>query len=1098
MKKLLRCFFWLICFLLFHFQGTAQNMTVSGTVTSADDGSALPGVSVIVKGTNNGVSTDIDGNYTIQVDRGSVLVYSFIGMLSQERTIGAENTINVALSTDTQTLEEVVVVGYGTQKRANLTGAVSTVDTKVLEARPITDAARGLQGTTPGLTITTPSGQIGQDPAIRLRGITGTLSNSGGAQPLILVDNVEIPSLQMVNPNDIQSISVLKDAASASIYGARAAWGVILITTKTGRRKTPTQVSYSNNFSWSTPTTTPDIAPAAEGAELAFNALQRTDPSTDVFGIVGMYIDQQSIQKMKEWEAQYGGQNLGNEMVLGRDFDIRDGRLYFYRPWEPGEMFMREWTPQQKHDISVSGGSEKTNYYLGLGYLGQEGVLKVNPDEFNRYNLNVGVNTTVTDWLDVGGKVLYSKTHFTRPFYFSSETYDPWYYLYRWPATYPYGTYEGHPFRSAITEVQQAKMNNEDESLARINLGGTLRPFKGLTIDANYTYSHNSFHDHRTGGILSAYNFWSTGADLRYEPYSSAAYNRVEYRSDWSNRNVGKIFATYSKDLGDHSFKVIGGGDVEAYEYWYQMSQKRELMDPDRGEIDLATGDQFVDGARAKWANLGFFGRFNYSYKGKYLLEINGRYDGSSRLSPTKQWAFFPSMSAGYVISKEPFMEFASPVLSFLKLRGSWGAIGNQNANQDDIYRIMPPYRSGSYYSEWLTGGINNITVGTPGAFPYLLTWETVSTIDFGVDSRFFNNKVGVTFDWYKRTVSDMHSPGVTLPETFGTSPAKRNFGEMQTTGWELAVDFNHTFDNGLNLTATGMLSDFEEKVTKFANTTQALPNPIRGRNFTYYEGMIMGEIWGYETDRFFTEDDFVQDSDGNLVLQDGRYVLKDGIPSQSLYEEGWFFYGPGDIKYKDLNGDGVIDYGSKTVDDHGDMKVIGNSTPRYQYGLRLGADWKGFDLSLFVQGVGKRDFWANGPIFIPGYRPHEAWYAHQLDYWTPENTDAFYPRPTNHSQSNEIRNFLPQTKYLLDLSYMRMKNVTFGYTLPTSITDRVKIGQLRVYFSGENLFEFDNLGDMPIDPEVSYTSSGLNDPNTFGRVYPYRRTLSFGLQATF
>lgn len=295
-----------------------------------------------------------------------------------------------------------------------------------------------------------------------------------------------------------------------------------------------------------------------------------------------------------------------------------------------------------------------------------------------------------------------------------------------------------------------------------------------------------------------------------------------------------------------------------------------------------------------------------------------------------------------------------------------------------------------------------------------------------------------------------------------------------------------------------GTLSDFQEKITKFNNTTKGLPNAISALNSTYYEGMTIGEIWGYETDRLFTYDDFVLDANGNPVLLNGSYQLKDGVPSQKLYESGWFLYGPGDVKYRDLNGDGVITYGSKTVDDHGDMKKIGNSTPRYQYGFRLSADWKGVDFSMFLQGVAKRDFWANGPIFIPGYRPGEAWYAHQLDYWTPENPNAFYPRPTDASQSNDSRNFLPQTRYLLNLAYMRMKNMTLGYSLPGTLTKRVRIDRLRVYVSGENLFEFDKLGDMPIDPEVDYTTSGLNDSNSFGRVYPYRRTFSFGLQATF
>lgn len=1082
MKKLLRCFLGAICFLLFHFQVMAQSVNVSGTVTSAEDGTTLPGVSILVKGTTQGVSSDIDGAYRINVEQGDVLVFSFIGMIPQEVTVGSASTIDVALEAEAKSLEEVVVVGYGTQKRSDLTGAVATVDTEVLESRPITDVGRGLQGTTPGLTITTPSGQIGQNPQIRLRGMTGTLSNSGGAQPLILVDNVEVPNLQMINPEDIESISVLKDAASASIYGSRGAWGVILITTKTGKKGESPKINYSNNFSWATPTKTPVIAPAAEGAEMAFKALQRTNPSTNVFGVVGMYFDEIGIQKMREWEQQYGGQNLGDEMVLGRDFEIRDGRLFFYRPWDAGEMFMKDWTPQQKHDLSVSGGSDKTSYRLGVGYLGQNGVLKVNPDEFNRYSMDLSVNTQVTDWMEVRGKVLYSKTNFTRPFYFSSETYDPWYYLFRWPKTYPYGTYEGYPFRSAVTEVTQAKMNQENTSLSRINLGTTIRPIEGLSINANYTFDSNNYHDHETGGVVSAYNFWSTGANLEYAPYSSASYNRVQYISTWSNRNVGKLFGTYDKQFGDHAFKFMLGGDIEAYEYWMQSSQRRDLMDLDRGELALASGDQFVSGDRNQWSTMGGFSRINYNYKGKYFLELNGRYDGSSRLSPTERWAFFPSMSAGYAISEEPFMEPVTDVMSFLKLRASWGAIGNQNAYLSDIYRIM-----GSYSSGWLDGSDNQLTFGTPGALPSSLTWETVTTLDFGFDARFFQDKLGVTADWYRRTTSDMHSAGEVLPASYGTSATKQNLGELETTGWELAIDYSHSFGNGLNLNATAMLSDFQERITEFADNKSIYSNRA---------GRTLGEIWGYETDRLFTEDDFVKDGNGDLLLENGKYVLKEGIPSQSLFESGWFFYGPGDVKYKDLDGDGEITYGSNTVDDHGDLKVIGNSTPRYQYGLRLGGDYKGIDFSFFIQGVGKRDYWANGPIFVPGYRPGEAWFAHQLDYWSPENPDAFYPRPTDQGQSSNSRNFLRQTRYLLDMSYMRMKNVTIGYSLPQSLLSKWKIEKVRVYFSGENLFEIDNL-ELPIDPEVDYTSAGSNDSNTFGRVYPYSRNLSFGLQIT-
>ncbi|SDS36550.1 TonB-dependent receptor [Gramella sp. MAR_2010_147] len=1073
--------FFVLLFCLFTVSLWAQQKEITGDVFD-EDGLPLPGVTVMVQNTSNGTVTDFDGHFELSVpDAGeTILVFSSLGFQTQEVKLGNQSQFQITLQTDTESLDEVVVVGYGNQKRKDLTGAVSTIDTEVLESRPITDVGRGLQGTSPGLTITSPTGQIGENPTIKLRGSVGTLGTGGGAEPLILVDNVEVSNLQAINPQDIESISVLKDAASTSIYGARGAWGVILITTKNGSKNRVPSVTYSNNFAWSTPTEVPKVAPAAEGAEMAFAAVNRRIPSLDAFGIVGMYIDQTAIDKMRDWEAQYGGQDLGMEMVEGRDYEVRDGRLFFYRSWDPRELFIKEWAAQQKHDLSVTGGSEKTSYYLGLGYLNQGGVYKTNADKFERYNLNLSINTEVTDWLDVRAKVLNSNSLTTEPFKFGSNTYDAWYYTTRWPAYYPYGTVDGKPFRNHISEVEQANMNEITNSLSRVNLGTTITPTKDLEINFDYTHDRVEGHEHQTGGTLYAYNFWAQGADFSYVPYSSSAYDRVQYSSNWSRRNTAKAFGIYTKELGDHDFKLTLGGDLEEFEYWDHYSQRRNLLNPDQGELDLATGDQFVGGNRNRWTTLGAFGRINYAYNDKFLLELNGRYDGASRLSPDKKWAFFPSMSLGYVLTEEDFMENLKAV-SFFKVRGSYGSVGNQDARISNIYRTMS-----SYGSNWVIDGQEQVTVGTPGALPNSLTWETVTTLDIGLDARFLENRLGLTFDWYERTVSDMHSSGVTLPSSFGTTAPRRNYGELQTKGWELAIDFKHEFSNGLKFNAVGTLSDFKEKVTKYANSTMGIPNPIAAINNTYYEGMTLGEIWGYETDGFFTEDDF---------NEDGSYA--DGVASQDIFEtNGWFQYGPGDVKYKDINGDGVIDYGSRTVGDSGDLKKIGNSTPRYQYGIQLGANWKGFDLNLFMQGVGKRDFWANGPVFIPGYRYAEGWYEHQLDYWTPENPDAFYPRPNDQQQSNNAMNFLPQTKYLLDLSYLRMKNINLGYTIPAGLSERFNVDRFRIYVSGENLFEFTN-GNLPIDPEVDYTQAGLNDTNTFGRVYPFRRSLSAGVQIT-
>ncbi|HLR90037.1 MAG TPA: TonB-dependent receptor [Balneolaceae bacterium] len=1071
---------------------------VSGRVTDSQSGEVLPGVNIVVKGTSAGTATDSDGLFELTVPSlNETLVFSYIGYQSLEYSLEGTSRLEIEMNPEALFGEELVVIGYGTQTRADLTGSVSTVNVeRTLATRPITDLGRGLQGAVPGLTITTPTGELGTNPNITLRGMRGSLNTgSAGARPLILVDNVEISNLNMLNPNDIESISVLKDAASTAIYGTRAAWGAILITTKSGSFETSPQVTYTNNLSTATPTTNLQVAPAVPGTEMAFSAMQRTNPSTNVFTIVGMSYDETGIQKMREWEQQYGGQNLGPEMVMGRDFEVRDGRLFFYRPWDAADMYVEDWTPMQNHNLNVSGGSESINYDLGLGYTGQTGVLKVNPDQWDRYNVNLTLNSKVNDWLDVRWNIMWSRTDHQTPYNFYSATYDYWYYLYRWPATYPFGTYEGLPFRNPATEVSQANMNELTENMTRFTVGGTASLMEGWSVDVDFTYGTNNANNHIQGGSVSGYNFWAGGGNLNYGSYTAPANDRVRYATSWANRSNLRALTTYNADLQSHSFSLMAGTDMELFQSWSQYSERRDLLDQQKSELSLAVGDQFAGGGRGHWSTMGFFGRVNYSFQNKYLLQVNARVDGSSRFPSDDQWALFPSVSAGWVLTQESFMDFAKPALSFLKIRGSWGTIGNQNVGQNAFISTM-----GSLSSGWLVGSSSTQpTFGTPGPVSSSLTWEKVTTLDLGLDATLFRDRLSVTFDWYKRKTSDMLTAGITLPSSFGASAPRRNFGEMETEGWEIELTWNQVVSNDFQFYVTGTLTDFQERIVRFPDVTRTVPNTIAALNNVYYEGMVLGEIWGYETDGFFTADDFEQDAAGNLIRDDnGRYILKDGIPDQSLFESGWFFYGPGDIRYRDLDGDGEITYGEGTVDNPGDRRIIGNSTPRYQYGFTLGGNWKNIDFNIFLQGVGKRDFWANGPIFIPGYRPGEAWYTHQLDYWTPDNPNAFYPRPTDHSQSNNIRNFLPQTRYMLDLSYLRLKNVTIGYTLPTSLLERLPITAFRIYVSGENLFEFDNLGDMPIDPEMDYTTPGLNDTNSFGRVYPYRRTLSAGVSVSF
>jgi TonB-linked SusC/RagA family outer membrane protein len=1059
-----------------YFNGRLVQNTVQGTVS--DSNGPIEGVTVSVVGVPGSTITDAAGKFKINAPLGSTLRFSSIGYISQDVKVSS-NSINVILQTEDTALEEVVIVGYGSQKRSNVTGAVTTVDvSKTFENRPVVDAGRALQGAVAGLNITTPSGDLGGDPTIRLRGVSGSLESSGGASPLILVDGVEVPSLNLISPNDIESMSVIKDA-SAAIYGSRAAYGVILIKTKSGKRGAKTTLSYNNNFGFQTPTTTPEIASGSAGAKLALDTYRRYSPGATGFSNLGIRYDDYAVEKMAEWEKLYGGQDLSSEMVYGRDYEVKDGFLYFHRTWDAADMFMKDWTPQQTHNLSVNGGSEKTNYNIGLGYMNQEGVLKVNPDEHSRYNLNVGVNTEISSWLTGYVKALYSTSEYSKPFVYNKAVYDPWFYLYRWPANYPYGTIDGIGMRNAINDVEQASMNSYKTNFGRFTLGGTAKIIDGLTIEGDYTYSNNTRRNHETGGKVYGWDFWNK-TTFTEGFYSDANYDYTQFRNIYEDRHVANMFATWLKNYGNHNVKVMAGANAELVDTESQAVKRMNLLDYNYGQIGLANGTTTGESAAGHWSTLGFFGRVNYDYQDKYLVELLGRYDGSSRFRSDNRWGFFPAASVGYVVTKEDYMDWSKSFLSFLKVRGSWGSVGNQNVASSLFISTFS-----SAASDWLVGNEILTTLTTPSVISPFLTWETVTTKEVGVDAAFFNNKFNVTFNKYRRTVSDMISQGIALPSSFGAAAPKRNYGEMQTNGWELELAYNHQFNNGLSMRLSGQLSDFKETITKYAGVATVNSDGSSSN----YEGKTIGEIWGYETDRFFTNDDF--------EVVNGKTVLKPGIPSQSYYESNTFTYGPGDVKFKDLNGDGVIGVGDGTVANPGDRRIIGNSSPRYSYGFRADFGYKGFDLGLFFQGVAKRDIWAGGDLAIPGWRYADAYYVHQLDYWTPENPNAYYPAPAYQAESNTKYNFLPQSKYLLDMSYFRLKNVTLGYNIPQTVLDRAKIQKLRVFFSGENLFELDNL-NVPIDPETDYTADGANDKNSFGRSYPYRRTLSFGLQLTF
>lgn len=1077
---------------------------VSGRILDSS-GQPVPGASIIEKGTTNGVNTDIDGKFTISVKSGSSLEVSCIGY--ETVSVAASENLSVTLKEDTQFLDEVVVVGFGTQKKVNMTGSVAAVDVdKAFGSKPITDVSKGLQGVVPGLSITYNSNDLNASPTMKIRG-TGSIN--GDNTPLILLDGVEVPDLSFVNPDNIKSISVLKDAASASIYGSRAAWGVVLITSKDGSAvKDKVSITYSNNFSWNQPIGLPKYITDKEGvlAQLEEGMLAQKNVDGSRIEAFGMYYD--TIGKgITTWFDKYSG-NLSNPVYkYGEDYEFIEGTPYYYRVSDPNkEIFKTSFS--QTHNLSVTGNTGKTNYNIGLGYTMNDGTLKAaKKNDVKRYNLNLSTNTQVKNWLNIGTKVMYVEKEYEYPYGYSQSkgATGLLYYVMRFPTFFPFGisdgskladgtyasdsaaTGEGLYFRHGNAYVANESIcSSKDQYLT---LGGNVRInlAPGLSFYGDYTRGRYNYENRSMRQPYYVAN-WS------FPKKAAVTTNDFLERSYVSKiTNTYNAYFDYLFDIQkQHNFAIKVGANAEDLRYDNQSVKVNGVQDVEHPTLNLTDGknEGIVDESLRHRATAGFFGRINYNYKEKYLLELNGRYDGSSSFRTGKQWAFFSSASAGYRISEEKFWTNIKPYVPTLKVRASYGSVGNQAL--DSWYPYISTMATETV--SWIGTDMNQVsTTTTPSAVNPDMTWEKIRTLDIGFDAGFFNDELNVTFDWYQRRNVGMLVAGNEIVRYAGIAVAPlENGGDMKTNGWELQIDYNHAFNKDFAIYGTFTLSDAKSEITKWNNTTGALNS--------WYKGKKLGEIWGFETDRYFNSSD---------VNQDG--TLKTGTPDQSYLQNGSFRFGAGDIKYKDLNKDGKIDTGKGTIDDHGDLKRIGNQLPRYEYSLRVGAMLKGFDVEVLLQGVGKRDMWSTSSLFIP----HAAGaqmniFENQLDYWTESNQNARFPRPYINGAFGSLsglpgnsgcNNFAPQTKYLNNLAYLRVKNFTVGYTLPQNLTRKIFVEKLRFYFSAQNLFTFDHI-DGVMDPECtggsskSYTN-GM-DMTMAGRAMPFNRQWSCGLQITF
>ncbi|MDR1984077.1 MAG: SusC/RagA family TonB-linked outer membrane protein [Prevotellaceae bacterium] len=1139
MKKFLILF--VVC-LLFDVSAFAQTKTVTGKVIGGDDNQGIPGATVLVKETKKGIASDIDGNYSIQVAKGQTLQFSAIGYAEQEIVVGDGNQINVTLLVNTTILDEAVVVGYGVQRKENLTGAVASVNVeKTLGSRPIADVGRGLQGAVPGLTIRIGSGEVGSDPLMRIRGYSNS-PNGEKDSPLLLVDNVEIPSIQILNPDDIESISVLKDAASASIYGSKAAFGVILITTKKGAKTESVTVNFNTNIGWENPSKKMEMG-GIDALEYALEAVKRSGGT-----LTGTFwrVNEESYNRSKEWLEKYGNTIKATDpMVYNRDWYMDGAYIMGVRLYNPYETMVREWAPSTNNGLTISGLSGKTSYNLSVGYVYQNGMMKpAKKDDFTRYNVNVNFSTEVNKLLTIRGGAMYSDRNKQYPAS-AATTSDPWYYMYRWNPITPIGVEEhGKPMRGPVYETANTITANMRNLYYSVNLGATLNFTKNWDLKVDYTHYTQQNTENFALPMFTALDAWGSTsapviwqnengdaiyvddegnpvddggviayrlAEITYNPPGGAGniMNHITTTRRTIDDNTFNAYSTYNLNLGSeqqHAFKFMLGANVNTNEWDEVTIKKGGLDDYENPQYNFASGTENASG-KANWSSdIGFFGRVNYAFNDKYLVEFNLRRDGASVFPINLKWNWYPSFSAGWVITNESFMEKVKPILNFAKIRVSWGSLGDRNL-PNKIYVPTLDYAK----SQWLSDqGVQYPVYGTPGSVDKNITWQSIETLNFGVDLRFFN-KIGLTLDLFQKYTRDMIIGSDTRTYTFGTTVPLGNHGEMRTRGWEIILDFNHRFANGLGISASASLADATAVCTKGADYLTPWENRSIGSNWS--TGAHYGDIWGYATDRLYQKNDFVYNPDGTIKQV---VIVIDGVPKttnmqsgtnpnyQSYLESGSFLFGPGDVKYIDLNGDGNITPGTGTFGNHGDRTVIGNTTPRYEYGFTLNVDWKGFDFKVFIQGIGSRDAVGAGHLAVPGFNTGEGAMPQAIagNFWREDRTDAFYPRPWNNSGTADHFNTLTQTRYLLDMSYTRIKNITLGYTLPADLLKKIHINKVRCYVSLENFFTFDNLNGLPIDPEEisgnsMFNSSNYNTSRT-GMGTPTFKTASIGVQLTF
>nr|WP_308571384.1 TonB-dependent receptor [uncultured Prevotella sp.] len=1037
-----------------------QTKPITGHVVD-EKGEPIIGATVKAAGLAKGAVTDLDGKFSIDVPVGTNLSISYIGYKPQT-VKAAENPIDVHLLEDNKTLNEVVVVGFGTQKKSDLTGAIGMATAKDLQARPVSNATAALQGVIPGLNIDTGKygGDLNAAKSVNIRG-TGTIGSGSSGDPLVLIDGME-GSLNTINPQDIESISVLKDAAASSIYGSRAPFGVILVTTKSGKSGR-VQVNYNTNLRWNTPVFMPKMMNSYQFATF-FDQAEYNGSGTHLFS---------DEERQKIYDYMTGASDVFVEKGSGGKWNY--DHTYANVDWL--KQYYKDWSFSQEHNASVSGGTDKMNYYVSGNYLGQDGFMRYGTDYSERFNLTGKISAQISKYIRLDYNSRWTRNNYSRPTAMDDGFYNN--VMRRARPNHPINDPNGYNmsdinYVEALKDGGRYRINNDELSQ---QLGITITPLKNWNIYGQLNIKTNDNWTHQSTNITYAH--YADDPNKTYIPSTTSATHdgvyEYAYKSTYLNPTIYSDYSMNIKDL--HHFKYMLGFQAEKEDYRDLTGSRNDMITEELPVLSLTTStDTYsIDGNYQKWRNAGFFGRINYDYAGKYLAEFNLRYDGSSRFRRENRWVWTPSFSVGWNVAQENFWKSIQKYVNTLKLRFSWGELDNQNTSS-----WYPTYQTMSVKTvdgKWLQDGVRPTTSWIPGLISSSLTWEKVIDTNIGLDWGAFNNRFTGSFDYYWRKTKNMVGPGVELPATLGASVPDTNNCDLTTYGFELNLQWRDVigeFNYGIKLN----LSDDQTRIDKYPNPTNSLSK--------YIADQLTDNIYGYTT---------IGIAKTQKEMDDHLATLPNG--GQTALGSNW---GAGDIMYADLNGDGKISNGSNTLGDMGDLKKIGNSHPRFRTGITLDASWRGIDFSMFWQGVLKRDWdpGANNMQFW-GVTGMGQWWStalkKQLDYFraadTPEdrlgpNVDAYYPRPLFSTKNQQT-----QTRYLQNAAYMRLKNMQIGYTLPKSLVNAVGLQNVRVYISGENLITITSLMKV-IDPETAgYGWQG-------GMTYPLSRTYSFGLSVNF